>query len=184
MRSRRLKLYLTIAVYQAVRFVMWIAQFVGTQIRLLDHYEVQGQDFATHLQWLRDHRYTPERTQIWLPHDGKTQDRVTDVSYESAFHGAGYDVTVVPNQGRGAASIRVDEARRLFPSMWFNKETCTAGLEALGWYHEKRCPIRNIGLGPKHDWASHSADAFGLMCIVHDVGPQRVLKPINFSGWR
>ena len=68
--------------------------------------------------------------------------------------------------------------------MMFNKDTCSGGLEALGWYHEKRCPIRNIGLGPDHDWSSHSADAFGLMCIVHDVGPQRVLKPISFSGWR
>jgi hypothetical protein len=27
---------------------------------------------------------------------------------------------------------------------------------------------RNIGLGPNHDWSSHAADGFGLMCIHYD----------------
>ena len=169
---------------RADSFVMWIAQFVGTQIRWIDYYEAQGQDVATHLAWLRSRKYTPDRTQIWLPHDGATQDRVIDISYESALQGAGYSVTVVPNQGRGAAKIRIDEARRLFSSMWFDEERCAAGLESLGWYHEKRDAVRNVGLGPSHDWSSHAADAFGLGCIVHDVGPQRVFKPIRVRGWR
>jgi phage terminase large subunit len=169
---------------RADNFVMWVAQFVGTQIRWIDHYEAQGQDVATHLAWLRERKYTPDHTQMWLPHDGATQDRVIDISYESAFQGAGYEVTVVPNQGKGAAKMRIDEARRLFSSMWFDEERCAAGLEALGWYHEKRDQVRNVGLGPSHDWSSHSADAFGLACIVHDVGPQRVFKPIKSTGWR
>ena len=25
-----------------------------------------------------------------------------------------------------------------------------------------------VGLGPQHDWSSHSADAFGLMCIAYE----------------
>ena len=28
------------------------------------------------------------------------------------------------------------------------------GLDALGWYHEKKDENRNIGLGPAHDWSS------------------------------
>ena len=169
---------------RADNFVMWVAQFVGTQIRWVDYYEAQGQDVATHLSWLRNHKYTPDRAQIWLPHDGGTHDRVIDISYESALQGAGYEVTVVPNQGKGAAKARIDEARRLFGSMLFDEERCAAGLEALGWYHEKRDAVRNVGLGPSHDWSSHSADAFGLACIVHDVGPQRIFKPIPCTGWR
>ena len=169
---------------RADNFVMWVAQFVGTQIRFVDHYEAQGQDVATHLAWLRERKYMPDRAKMWLPHDGGTQDRVIDISYESAFQGAGYEVVVVPNQGKGAAKLRIDEARRLFPSMWFDEEHCAPGLEALGWYHEKRDAVRNVGLGPSHDWSSHSADAFGLAAIVHDVGPQRIFKPIQTVGWR
>jgi hypothetical protein len=41
--------------------------------------------------------------------------------------------------------------------------------DAIGWYHEKKSnDDRNIGLGPNHDWSSHGADSFGLMCIHYD----------------
>ncbi|MFM7255082.1 MAG: hypothetical protein ACKO3C_05410 [Betaproteobacteria bacterium] len=45
-----------------------------------------------------------------------------------------------------------------------------AGLEALGWYHERKDDVRSVGLGPEHDWSSHAADAFGLMCLVAEAG--------------
>jgi phage terminase large subunit len=141
-------------------------QFVGREIRCLDHYEVVGQPIGAHLDWLRTRNLVPGRAQIWLPHDGEQGDKVFAVSYESAFKAAGYDVQVVPNQGRGAASQRIEAARRHFGAYWFNEETCQAGIDALGWYHEKRDEERKVGLGPEHDWASHSADAFGMSAIV------------------
>ncbi|MEE9540459.1 MAG: PBSX family phage terminase large subunit [Candidatus Thorarchaeota archaeon] len=150
-------------------FSIWAAQFVGQEIRVLNYYEAVGQELSTHLNWMRSQGYDTDKAQIWLPHDGKTNDRVHSVSYESAMKDAGYKVTVIPNQGKGAAAARIEEGRRLFPSMWFNEESCQGGLEALGWYHEKMDEVRNIGLGPEHDWASHGADAFGLMCVAHEV---------------
>ena len=168
---------------KADAFAMWVDQFIGREIRILDHYEAQGQPIGSHLSWLRSRGYTPDKAAIWLPHDGATQDRVLDVSYESAFREAGYSVTVVPNQGKGAAMSRIEEARRLFPSMWFNEETTEAGRDALGWYHEKRDEVRGIGLGPEHDWASHSSDAFGLMAICHQP-PSGSLKPIVYPNRR
>lgn len=164
-------------------FVFWAAQFIGQQIYNINYYEQQGQPISVHLNWLRSQGYTPDRAHIYLPHDGKTQDRVYDVSYESAFKAAGYNVTVIPNQGKGAAAIRIDEGRRLFNRILFDEEKCQAGLDALGWYHEKWDEVRNIGLGPEHDWASHGADAFGLECIVYE--PPGLNRPvtINFQGW-
>lgn len=163
-------------------FAIWAKQFIGREIRALDYYEAVGQPIGTHLTWMRSRGYVPGRAQIWLPHDGKTNDRVIDTSFESAFRLAQYDVQVVPNQGKGAAKQRIEAGRRWFPSIWFNapedvkpnaqgeyeSPTCEAGLKALGWYHEKRDTERNIGLGPEHDWASHGSDAFGLGCICAD----------------
>lgn len=168
-------------------FSMWAVQFVGTEIRVLKYYETVGQPLDAHLNWMRTQGYTPDRAQIWLPHDGQTNDRVYDVSYESAFKAAGYEVTVIPNQGKGAAAKRIEEGRRLFPSMWFDEEGCKGGLDALGWYHERKDEVRNIGLGPEHDWASHGADAFGLMCVAHEV-PHRPPETQethygNAGGW-
>lgn len=161
---------------RADAFAMWIAQFVGKEIRVLDYYEQVGQPLSSHLNWMREHGY--DKAQIWLPHDGATQDKVHDVSYESALRQAGYTVTVVPNQGKGAAKARIEAGRRLFGSMWFNEATTQPGLEALGWYHEKRDEQRGIGLGPEHDWSSHGADAFGLMCVAYE--EPRESKPLNY----
>lgn len=167
---------------KADAFTLWAAQFVGREIRVLDYYEAQGQPLGTHLAWMRSRGYTPDVAQIWLPHDGSTQDKVYDVSYESALKAAGYSVTVVPNQGKGAAAARIEEARRLFPRMWFNEEPTGAGRDALGWYHEKKDAVRNIGLGPEHDWASHGADAFGLMCVAYEEPNSSWGAPLGYQS--
>jgi phage terminase large subunit len=154
---------------KADAFTIWAAQFVGREVRVLDYYEAVGQPLAAHLEWCRERGYRPGRAQFWLPHDGDSNDKVYDVSYASALREAGYEVEVVPNQGKGAAKMRIEAARRLFPSIWFNAATTEAGRDALGWYHEKRSDDdRNVGLGPNHDWSSHGADSFGLMCVVYE----------------
>ncbi|MGY3535405.1 PBSX family phage terminase large subunit [Bradyrhizobium sp. USDA 4452] len=146
---------------------IWIAQFVGQKINVLDYYEAQGQELSVHLQWMRDRKW--DKAWVILPHDGAHGDKVFATSYESAIREAGFDVLVIPNQGQGAASARIETGRRLFPRIFFNEETTGDGRDALGWYHEKKSnDDREIGLGPDHDWSSHCADAFGLMCIHYD----------------
>lgn len=152
---------------KADAFSMWVAQFIGQEIRVLDYYEAVGQPMGAHAAWLREAGYGPGKAQIWLPHDGDTNDKVIDVSYASAFRAMGYTVTVVPNQGKGAAKQRIEAVRRRFPAISFNEKTTQAGRDALGWYHEKKDDARGIGLGPEHDWSSHAADAFGLMCVAY-----------------
>jgi phage terminase large subunit len=71
--------------------------------------------------------------------------------------------------------------------MWFNADTTEAGRDALGWYHEKKDEVRNIGLGPEHDWASHGADAFGLGCVAYEEPmhkpPPKKAAPRRVGGW-
>ncbi len=168
---------------RADAFTMWVAQFIGKEIRVLDYYESVGQPLATHLGWLRAKGYTPGKASIWLPHDGDTQDKVFDVSYASALRAAEYTVEVVPNQGKGAAKARIEAARRMFPAMWFNEATTEPGLAALGWYHEKKDEARNIGLGPEHDWSSHGADSFGLMAVAYEEPMQQRKSSPPIISW-
>lgn len=162
---------------KADAFAMWIVQFVGREIRWLDYYEAVGQPLDAHLRWLQERKYSPANLKFWLPHDGATHDKVFAVSYESALADAGFDVTVVPNQGRGAAKMRIEALRRVFPASWFNAETTEAGRDALAWYHEKRDPLRDVGLGPEHDWASHGADAAGLVAVAYETPADRTQQP-------
>lgn len=110
---------------------IWVAQFIGKEVRVLNYYEAVGQPLSAHVSWLRNEGYDESTTSIWLPHDGATNDRIHDVSYQSYLASVGYDVTVVPNQGKGAANKRIEALRRLFPSLWFNDVTTEAGREAL-----------------------------------------------------
>jgi phage terminase large subunit len=160
---------------------IWVAQFVGREIRVLDYYEAVGQPLAAHLGWLRERGYGSAL--CVLPHDGERSDHLTADKFADHIQAAGFRTQTVKNQGKGAAMKRVEAARRLFPSIWFNAETTEAGRDALGWYHEKRDEARNIGLGPEHDWASHGADAFGLMCVAYEEpNEKRKVKRPDYAG--
>lgn len=154
---------------------IWIAQFVGEWIHVVDYCEGVGQAPGYYFNWLRSNGY--EGCLCVLPHDGAAihPDNPVSMSYEMQARSAGFQVRVVRNQGAGAAMQRIDAMRRLFPRMRFDEDKTRAGVRALGHYHEKRHEERNVGLGPEHDWSSHGADAAGLMAIDY-APPQKHLE--------
>lgn len=157
---------------------IWIAQFIGQQIFILDYYEAVGQPLGAHLEWLRTNKYGSAL--CVLPHDGAKADAFTAVRFEDHIRAAGFQVQTIENQGKGAAMKRIEAARRIFPKMWFDEAKTQGGRDALGWYHEKKDEHRNIGLGPEHDWASHGADAFGLLAVAYEA--PRKAAPIRYNS--
>lgn len=154
---------------------IWIVQFVGHEIRVLDYLEGVGQVLAYYVNELRRRGFGAAL--CVLPHDGVAANAITGKRYEDHLREAGFEVRVVRNQGRGAAAMRIEAVRRILPRCWFNAETTEAGRDALGFYHERKDAIRNIGLGPEHDWSSHAADAFGLMAVAYEEPSSR--RPFN-----
>lgn len=154
---------------------IWIVQFVGHEIRVLDYLEGVGQVLAYYVNELRRRGFGAAL--CVLPHDGVAANAITGKRYEDHLREAGFEVRVVRNQGRGAAAMRIEAVRRILPRCWFNAETTEAGRDALGFYHERKDAIRNIGLGPEHDWSSHTADAFGLMAVAYEEPSSR--RPFN-----
>lgn len=154
-------------------FTFWVVQYVGREIRVLDYYEAVGQEFGEHVHWLRSRGW--DRAEVVLPHDGLNHEKIVRMTPESFFRSAGFAARTVPNGGAGIKSARIEAVRRLLPIMWFDRDKTAPGRAALAWYHEKRDEKRNVGLGPEHDWASHAADAFGLMAM--DYEPPRGAKP-------
>jgi phage terminase large subunit len=174
------KAYWDIGVRDAT--AIWVVQQHGHKVHCIDYYEAVGQDLAAHLNWLRSNGY--ETAECVLPHDGAKADAFTAIRFEDHIRAAGFRVRTVPNQGKGAAMKRVETARKIFPAIWFDAKKCAGGLDALGWYHEKRDDHRNIGLGPEHDWASHGADAFGLLCCDYEEPRVRAKSRTTYStGW-
>ena len=161
---------------------IWIVQFVGDGIHVLDYIEGQGQVLGYYATELRRRGW--EEAQIILPHDGVNANNVTGKRYKDHWEDAGFSTRVIENQGKGAAMMRVEAVRRVLPKCQFDEKKCAAGLDVLGAYHEKRDDARNIGLGPEHDWSSHGGDAFGLMAIDYEapVKGEMVIKVPNFGA--
>jgi phage terminase large subunit len=156
---------------------IWVCQFIGKHIYVLDYYEARHQPLSAHLAWLRKRGYS--EAYCILPHDGGSGEKIIDATYESAIKSAGFEAKTIPNQGTGAASMRVEAGRRLFPRIWFDDKNTKPGRTALGWYHEKQDEKRGIGLGAEHDWASHGADAFGLMCVDYEEPTSTDMPQVN-----
>lgn len=148
-------------------YTIWIVQWVGQEIRILDYYESVGQVLAAHINWMRSRGY--ENVINYLPHDGVNENNITGKKYEDHWREAGFNVEPpVKNQGKGAAGMRIEAVRRLGPKMWWNEATTEPGRQAVGFYHEKKDENRNVGLGPEHDWSSHAADSLGLMAVCYE----------------
>lgn len=144
---------------------IWIAQFVNREIRVIDYYERNGVPLHEHVAWLKKSKYGDAL--MVLPHDGATKDRIHNVSFQSELEKSGFRVIVIKNRV-GAARLRIEAVRRVFHKILFNEQTTIKGRLALGWYHEDWDEENNCGKGPKHDWSSHAADAFGLMCVSYE----------------
>lgn len=150
---------------------IWIVQFVGQEIRVLDYIEGVGQVLAYYVNELRSKGWG--NALCVLPHDGVNANSITGKRYEDHVRDAGFECEVVKNQGRGAAMMRIEAVRRVMPQVWFNEGPTEQGRDALGYYHERRDEARNVGLGPEHDWSSHAADAFGLMAVHYEQPSKR-----------
>lgn len=160
---------------------IWIAQFVDKEIRVLDYIEGRGQELAYYIGELQSRGWG--KALMELPHDGVHVTLIAKGSAQEQLEAAGFEVNITPNQGAGAAMLRVKAARRLFPQIWFNDTPhIQPGIKALSAYHEKRDEKRNVGLGPLHDWASDPADAFGLMCVVYEA-PTEKSAPIQLHAF-
>jgi phage terminase large subunit len=155
---------------------IWVVQFVGSRVHVLDYIEGRGQVVGYYIEELMRRGW--ERSWQVLPHDGAHFDKVIGKRHSDHLEEAGFKVDTISNQGPGAAAIRIENTRRWFPRIWFNEATTEAGRDALGYYHEKRDDDRGVGLGPEHDWASHAADAFGLMACVYEE-PRKAIQPLQ-----
>lgn len=144
-----------------------IAQFIGMKICVLDYIEGQGQVLGFYTELLRSRGWA--KAYCVVPHDAAQThaDNPTGMDFESQLQQAGFQTEKV-HSPPGIVMQRVATSRRLFPRIWFNKDKTEGLRAALGWYHAKVSKQTGQDHGPEHDWSSHGADAFGLMCIRYE----------------
>lgn len=143
---------------------VWALDSKGAVV-VLDYHDASGRPFSYFADWLkaRPYRYLKH----WLPHDARARTLLT-----------GGSVVELASQAFGASAVGITPelslADGIQASRWLLQRDirfdarCTEGLEVLRAYsYEWDDDAKVLSRKPRHDWASHGADAFRyLACVV------------------
>lgn len=140
---------------------IWFYQQTGREVRVIDYYEAAGYGLEHYACVLQSKRYLYGKH--WAPHDIAVRELGTGKSRIEVAQGLGIDFDIAPNI---PVKDGIDAARMTLPRMWFDAKKCATGLDALRQYRQKVDEKRGIELGPLHDWSSHAADGFRIMCVA------------------
>lgn len=142
---------------------IWLAQFVGREVRLVDYIENNGVGLDWYAKTLREKPYT--YAPLILPHDAQARELGTGKSRQEMLEGLGFRTRIAPKL---SVEDGIEAVRRLIPRTWIDEAKCAVGLTAIRDYREKIDPKRRVSLGPLHDWTSHAADALRYLAVAYD----------------
>ena len=146
---------------------IWIAQVVGRELRLVAYYENTGEGLAHYANWLKtwaaakDVRFSRHV----MPHDVEVRELGTGKSRKQVAMGLG--ITPIQTAPMLEVEDGIEAARRIIPRCYFDERACERGISALTEYgkdwDEK---AKTFKTKPRHDWASHAADAFRYLAVT------------------
>jgi phage terminase large subunit len=145
---------------------IWFFQVVGREPRVIDYVEVSNKSLEEiDVEVFRERPYSYGTH--YLPHDAEVRDLATKRSRVAAMKklsfAKGAQFVVVP---RHRVEDRIDATRNFLKKCWFDELKCSYGIEALTNYErvfdKKSVAFRTV---PRHNWASHGADAFGTFVM-------------------
>ena len=141
---------------------IWFVQNVGRgDIHVIDYYQNQGEGLPHYARVMDEKNYLYGNH--YGPHDLEVRELGTGKSRREAAHGLGINFRTVP---RLPIEDGIHAARLLIPRVYFDRDNCREGLEALRHYHRAYNErTRQFRDKPVHDWSSHAADAFRTAAI-------------------
>jgi hypothetical protein len=150
-------------------------QRVGRELHVLEYLEDRNRDLAYYAKVLQSRPYLYGRH--YLPHDAAQHELGSGKTRAEMLTMLGLRNLVV--LGKNDPLDGINQARLLFPRVWFNEPKCRPMLEALSNYRAAwDKTARAFKDDPLHDWTSHAADVFRLMAIqVKDLAAPPLTRP-------
>lgn len=162
---------------------IWLVQFVGRDILLLDYVSRTGKDAGFYAGWVRakEKEYQVTVRGNFMPHDANARDKGTGKTYVQTSQDAGLDNIRVVHRTPDIW-LGINELRTLLPRCFIHAKTCTfvyedemntipSGLDCLENYHKKEETSGGIiREEPVHDMYSHGASALRTMSEAYRLG--------------
>ena len=141
---------------------IWFAQvFRGGSVNVIDYYESSGVglDHYADILTKKDYNYGDHLA----PHDIEVRELGSGKSRLETAYNLGIRFRVIPKM---KVADGINAARLLIPKCYFDRDKCEEGLDMLRQYRqewdEKKQRFRDH---PRHDFTSHSADAFRYLAV-------------------
>lgn len=158
--------------------VIWCFQQAGAEIRALEVLAFQNTGLPEVIAELRKRPYA-WRTHH-APHDAQVRELGSGRSRQEIASSLGLQWTIAPQVGLASG---IESARALIPRVWFDREKCKDGIEALKTYRTEYDDVHQVySLKPLHSWESDYADAF-RMYAVGNRGQSQGWQPIDYSRY-
>ena len=144
---------------------VWFAQITRTgEWRIIDHLSDSGAGLDHYVRLLQGKPYTYDRH--LLPHDVEVTELGSGRSRRDVLTGLGVRNIVTVPSGPGAVADGINAVRMILPRCWFDAVRCAAGLKSLRHYRREWNEAAQVWRSaPRHDWASHDADAFRGLAV-------------------
>ncbi len=154
------------------------AQVTGAEVRLIDYLEQSGEGLAHYAKRLREKPY--RYAEHLLPHDADVRELGTGKSRAEVLRALGLaPVRVLPLL---PVADGIEQARLLLPRCYVDIDTCRPLVRALESYRKDWDEAKKtFALRPRHDWASHGADAFRYLAMGLRPGRLAPRPPIKIA---
>lgn len=144
--------------------VIWFAQRLFREVRLIDYLEVDGIGVPEISKLLKEKPYA--YTTHLLPHDAQAREFGTGKSRVETLMAHGIRADVVPKL---SVEDGINAARNLMAMSWFDAEKCERGIECLREYRREWDDKANMFKNkPSHNEFSHGADGFRYLAVGID----------------
>jgi phage terminase large subunit len=167
---------------------LWCFQVQPGRLHLVDYYENSQHAAQHYCEWLNERGY---RGTDFVPHDARVRDWSSGRTRLEVLRSLGRKPRLVPNH---TVIDGINAARVTLASAHFDAARCQRGIECLRSYcAEWDEQLRTFRRTPKHDWASHGADAFRYCAMSwrepianDDAAPDPIaelLRPKSINEW-
>ena len=163
---------------------IWWFQVVYGEIRVLDHHSSNGQSvpFYTMLIQQKEDEFGYKYGYHYLPHDARAKTLASGGKSIIEQIATKIDIKhlkIVPNL---SLQDGIQASRLALTRTWFDNR-CEEGIECLRQYQREWDDDKKVFRDrPKHDWTSHSADAFRYLSIVWKDEDSPILKDTRIKG--
>lgn len=159
---------------KGANMAVWLWQINAGEIRIVDH--IEGKHDQTIPDIVRElNAIDCTWGDDFVPHDAKVKELGTGRTRVETLIELGRKPRLVPDH---TVMDGINAGRMIMKQCWFDATLCADGIEALRQYkadYDEK--LRTFKNEPRHDWASHSADAFRYLAMAYREIVPEPMKP-------